>query len=213
MKSTPIASKHNCALASKILLVFVITFSLLSCNNDGNDNEFQFNLNNRYRIENTGLEFETTGGFERQNNPDFNIILSDAEIDNELNSPCCGGGWDYVVNPSTEVNIVFAVPKNQLTSGVYHYTEDGALNDFSISIINQMTFNSNNSLISTNPVANTYATANEIRIASARLELLLSDDHITINYRIDTADNKRILGSYAGSLQRFNYNYCDADCD
>ena len=77
----------------KYILGVVILTAFMSCGKD-NENIFDFNLNHSYRIESTGVEFETPNAFEPQNIPKFNIILSDSEIGNELTQPCCGEPWD-----------------------------------------------------------------------------------------------------------------------
>ena len=61
----------------KYILGVVILIAFMSCCKDDNENKniFEFNLNNSYRIESTGVEFETPDAFEPQNIPEFNIIL------------------------------------------------------------------------------------------------------------------------------------------
>ena len=196
----------------KYILGVVILTALMSCGKD-NENIFEFNLNNSYRIESTGVEFETPEAFEPQNIPEFNIIISDAEIGNELTQPCCGGPWDYLVNPNTQVHISFTKEKSELRSGVYTYNRNIEDNDFVISISNQMMFDLNNSLTSLNSMANSYASNNEIKIDNAQIELLLGQVVLELNYIIETVENKRIIGSYVGDLKSFNYKSCDFDCD
>ena len=197
------------------ILGVVILIAFMSCGKDDNRNEniFEFNLNNNYRIESTGVEFETPNAFEPQNIPEFNIILSDSEIGNELTQPCCGTPWDYLVNPSTEVQISFTKEKSELRSGIYTYNRNIEDNDFVISISNQMMFDSNNNLTSLNSVANSYSSNSEIKIDNAQIELLLGQVVLELNYIIETVENKRIIGSYIGDLNSFNYKFCYADCD
>ena len=55
----------------KKLLGLILLFSMISCKNDDarDENIFEFNLNNSYRIESTGMIFETFNAFEEANNP------------------------------------------------------------------------------------------------------------------------------------------------
>jgi hypothetical protein len=187
----------------------------MSCdeNDTRNENIFEFNLNNSYRIESTGMGFKTSNAFEPQNISEFNVILTDSETGNELTQSCCGSPWDYIVNPTTEVQISFSKNKSELTSGIYTYNRNVEDNDFVISISNQMIFDLNNNLTSLNSVANSYSSNSEIRIDNAQIELLVGQMVLELNYIIETVGNKRIIGSYVGDLKGFNYTFCNADCD
>jgi len=104
--------------------------------------------------------------------------------------------------------------KSELSSGVYTYNRNVEDNDFVISIRNQMMFDfNNNNLTSLSSVANSYSSNSDIRIDNAQIELLLGQVTLELNYIIETAANNRIVGSYIGSLESFNYNFCYADCD
>jgi hypothetical protein len=100
-----------------------------------------------------------------------------------------------------------------LRSGIYTYNRNIEDNDFVISISNQMMFDSNNSLTSLNSLANSYSSNSEIRIDNAQIELLLGQVVLKLNYIIETVENNRIIGSYIGDLNSFNYKFCNADCD
>tara|TARA_B100000795_G_C22740614_1_gene415179 strand:+ start:578 stop:1180 length:603 start_codon:yes stop_codon:yes gene_type:complete len=199
----------------KYILGVVILLAFISCGKEDNGNEsiFEFNLNNSYRIENTEMGFETPNAYVPQNIPEFNLLLTDSEIGDELTQSCCGSPWDYIINPTTEVQISFAKNKSELSSGIYTYNRNEADNDFVISISNQMMFDFNNNLTSLNGVANSYSSNSEIRIDNAQIELLLGQVILELNYIIETTENKRIVGSYIGKLASFNYNSCITDCD
>ena len=100
-----------------------------------------------------------------------------------------------------------------MKSEIYTYNENIEDNDFVISISNQMMFDLNNNLTSFNSMANSYSSNSEIRIDNAQIELLLGRVVLELNYIIETEENKRIIGSYIGNLNSFNYKFCDADCD
>ena len=100
-----------------------------------------------------------------------------------------------------------------MRSGIYTYNRNIEDNDFVISISNQMMFDSNNNLTSLNSVANSYSSNSEIKIDNAQIELLLGQVVLELNYIIETLENKRIIGSYIGDLNSFNYDFCYADCD
>ena len=199
----------------KYILGVVILVAFTSCGKDdnGNENIFEFNLKNSYEIESTGMEFETPNAFEPQNISEFNLILTDSEIGDELTQSCCGSSWDYIINPTTTVQISFTKNKSELSSGIYTYDRNLKDNDFVIRVGNQMMFNLNNDLIYLNSVANSYSSNNEIRIDNAQIELLLGQVTLELNYIIKTVENKRITGSYSGDLKSFNYKFCNADCD
>lgn len=199
----------------KNILGVVILIAFVSCGKDdsGNENIFEFNLNNSYRIESTGMEFGTSNAFEPKNISEFNVILTDSEIGNELTQSCCRSTWNYIINPTTQVQISFAKNKSELRSGMYTYNRNVEDNDFVISISNQMMFDTNNNLTSLNSVANSYSSNSEIRIDNAQIELLLGEVVLKLNYIIETVENNRIIGSYIGDLKSFNYNFCNADCD
>ncbi|WP_027076313.1 hypothetical protein [Maribacter antarcticus] len=199
----------------KYLLGVAILVAFMSCGKEDNENEniFEFKLNNSYRIESTGVGFGTSNAFEPENISEFNVILTDSEIGNELTQSCCGSPWDYVINPTTEVQISFAKSKSELRSGIYTYNRNVEDNDFVISISNQMIFDRNNNLTSLNSVANSYSSNSEIRIDNAQIELLLGQVVLKLNYIIETVENNRIIGSYIGDLNSFNYKFCNADCD
>ena len=199
----------------KYILGVVILLALMSCgsNENGSENIFEFNLNNGYRIESTGMVFETSNALQPQNIPQFNVFLTDSEVGNELTQSCCGSPWDYIINPSTHVLISFTKNKSELSSGIYTYDRNAEENDFVISIINQMMFDFNNNLTFSNSVANSYSSNSEIRIDNAQIELLLGQVVLELNYIIETLENKRIIGSYIGDLNSFNYDFCYADCD
>ncbi len=59
-----------------------------------------------------------------------------------------------------------------------------------------MIFDLNNNLTSLNSVANSYLSNSEIRIDNAKIELLLGQMVLELNYIIETVGNKRITGSY-----------------
>jgi len=199
----------------KYILGVVILLALMSCgsNENGSENIFEFNLNNGYRIESTGMVFETSNALQPQNIPQFNVFLTDSEVGNELTQSCCGSPWDYIINPSTRVLISFTKNKSELSSGIYTYDRNAEENDFVISIINQMMFDFNNNLTFSNSVANSYSSNSEIRIDNAQIELLLGQVSLELNYIIETSEKKRIVGTYIGNLKRFNYNFCNVDCD
>lgn len=199
----------------KNLFGVIILFSIISCQNDdnGDENIFEFNLNNSYRIESTGLVFETANAFEEINNSEFKLILTDSEIGDELTPPCCFTPWDYIINPTTEVKISFVKSKNELRSGIYTYEKDALENDFVISIKNEMNFDSDNNLVSQEIVANPSFSDNEFTIENAQIELLFGQVILELNYIIELKGQKRIVGSYVGDLSSFTYNYCYADCD
>lgn len=187
----------------------------MSCGKDdnGNKNIFEFNLNNSYRIESTGIKFGTSNAFEPENISEFNVILTDSEIGNELTQSCCDSPWNCIINPTTQLQISFAKNKSELRSGMYTYNRNLKDNDFVISISNQMMFDTNNNLTSLNNVANSYSSNSEIRIDNAQIELLLGEVVLKLNYIIETVENNRIIGPYVGNLKSFNYNFCNADCD
>lgn len=199
----------------KNLLGVIILFSLMSCQSDdnGDENIFEFNLNNSYRIESTGTVFETSNAFEEVNIPEFKLILTDSEIGDELTPPCCNTPWDYIINPTTEVKITFFKSKNDLRSGVYTYEKDALDNDFFISVKNEMNFDSDNKLVSQEIVANPSSSDNAYTIENAQIELLFGQVILELNYIIELNGQKRIVGSYIGDLSSFTYNYCYADCD
>ncbi len=197
----------------KFILGVLILAVIMSCVENENENTFEFNLNNSYKIESTGMEFGISKAFELQNISEFNVILTDSEIGNELTQSCCGSPWDYIINPTTEVQVSFAKNKSELSSGIYTYDRNVEDNDFVISMSNQMMFDLNNNLTSLNSVANSYSSNSEIRIDNAQIELLLGQVTLELNYIIETAENKRIIGSYIGDLKSVNYKFCYADCD
>ena len=179
----------------KKLLGLILLFSMISCKNDDarDENIFEFNLNNSYRIESTGMIFETFNAFEEANNPAFKLILTDSEIGDELTQPCCDTPWDYIINPTTEVKISFVKSKNDLRSGVYEYNRGAVDNDFVISISNAMNFDSNNKLISQESVAIPYFTDQEFSIENAQIELLFGQVIFELNYIIELNERKRIV--------------------
>ena len=199
----------------KFILGVVILLAFMSCdsNENGSENIFEFNLNNGYRIESTGMVFETSNALQPQNTPQFNVFLTDSEVGNELTQSCCGSPWDYIINPTTHVLISFTKNKSELSSGIYRYNRNVEENDFVISIINQMMFDFNNNLNFSNSVANSYSSNSEIRIDNAQIELLFGQVSLELNYIIETAEKKRIVGTYIGNLKSFNYVYCDVGCD
>ena len=197
--------------------IIIYTFSalLVSCGQeeDINENDFQFNLNNSYRIENTRCTYETPNGFGRKNTSEFTVFISDGKIEDELTAPCCNSRWNYDVNPTTKIQIYLKKSNNKLKSGRYKYTKGSDANDFIISVHNEMIFSNDNTLTSLSKVATTQALQNELLIENAQIELLLGHMVVQLHYNIETVDKKRIVGSYTGSLKEFNYNSCYADCD
>ena len=160
----------------KYILGFIILVAFISCGKNDNENEsiFEFNLNNSFRIESTGMVFETSNALQPQNIPQFNVFLTDSEVGNELTQSCCGSPWDYIINPSTHVLISFTKNKSELSSGIYTYDRNAEENDFVISISNQMIFDPNNNLISLNSVANSYSSNSEIKIDKNSIKIMSS---------------------------------------
>jgi hypothetical protein len=132
------------------------------------------------------MGFGTSNAFKPENISEFNVIITDSEIGNELTQSCCGSPWKCIINPTTQVQISFAKNKSELRSGMYTYNRSLEDNDFVISISNQMMFDLNNNLTSLNSVANSYASNNEIRIDNAQTELLLGEMVLKLNYIIET---------------------------
>jgi hypothetical protein len=48
------------------------------------------------------MGFRTPNAFEPENISEFNVILTDSEIGNELTQSCYGSPWKYIINPTTK---------------------------------------------------------------------------------------------------------------
>ena len=190
----------------------MLFLAFVSCKNE-DQTIFEFDLSNSYRIESSGESFGTPNAYESQSTNRFHLVLSDAEIGNTLTQPCCGGPWDYLSPPSTEVQISFVKGKSELNSGVYKYARDAEDNDFYITLTNHMRFDVNNILTSYNTVATGFVSDETIRIYNAQLEIVLNPLTVSVNYLIETDGKKKIVGSFSGLLKNYRYNICESDCD
>ena len=110
------------------------------------------------------MGFRTSNAFEPENISEFNVILPDYEIRNELTQSCYGSPYNYIINATNQVQISFAKNKSELKSGIYTFNRNAEGNDFVISISNQMIFDLKNNLISLNSLTNIYASNSVMQV-------------------------------------------------
>lgn len=190
---------------------------MTSCSSDEDNNRFVFGLDNSYRIESSDVVFESPNGYEALSEESYAIVLNDGSIGDELLLPCCNSQWTYDFNPTTEVSITFGMPKGQLQSGVYTHSKDATDNDFNITIINNIRFESPSDNVNTfnyNPIAgDPYRSTSDSKVCYAELKLLMQEDDVAVDYRIETANEMIVVGSFKGKLSSFMYVICNSDCD
>ena len=201
----------------KVFNLCFIMWMMVSCSSDEENDRFVFGLDNSYRIESSDVVFESPNGYEAVGSDSYAIVLNDGSIGDELLLPCCNSQWTYDFNPTTEVSITFGMPKGQLQSGVYTHSKDATDNDFNITIINNMRFESPSDNVNTfnyNPIAgDPYRSTSDSKVCYAELKLLMQEDDVAVDYRIETANEMIVVGSFKGKLSSFMYVICNSDCD
>ena len=193
----------------------VYLFAFTSCESLTQEDKFtfEFNINDGYAFENSEEINETPNGFEDFSHQQYVLLFSNGQIDEVLETPCCTGPWKgYEIKPSTEVQIRFEKSKNELTSGIYTYEKGDTENDFFITIVEDIIFDENDEMTSNNFIAQGGSNS-ETSVENAQLKLTKDALKFEIKYRIETINNKILMGAYSGYLSSFSYNYCEADCD
>ena len=213
------------------LLIIINVFLFSSCNKSKkiesipNENSllFTFDLNNSYVIEPTGDTIITNNGYNQISYsssvfstpyPTKKIWLTDGQINDTLSS-CCGN-YNYLTTPTTTIEIWFP---NYNSNGLYFYNIDSTVNDFEISIKNQMKFNSLGSnthhLDSVNNLVSTSGNnISDNKVSEAYLQVLnINSESTKIEFIVQTIGGHTLKGSYYGTLSNFRFIGCDADCD
>ena len=214
------------------LIIFTLLHVLIftQCNKGDSINEnslsFSFNLDNSYIIEGTLDTISTGNGYHQISyssglsslpTATEKIWLIDGEIKDTLTT-CCSN-YNFLTPPTTTVVIWF--PTNTLSNGLYDYNLDSTINDFEISIKNNMEFNNDfydsnlyqlsaeNMIGSTSGFSSNYSKISEAEILIKNI----NTDSADIKYLIQTIGGFNIKGSYYGSLESFTHIDCDSDCD
>ncbi|MBG15407.1 MAG: hypothetical protein CL853_03540 [Crocinitomicaceae bacterium] len=211
------------------LFSLIFVFILFSCQKSSTPNpdtylfDFNFNINNSFLIETSGELISTNNGYLMDeyiydNIGTFvsNLFISDGLIPDTLISVC--GNYNYLENPTAEIRIWF--PFSTLQEGLYTYNKDSAINDFTMSIIRNISFdstaiNNNNQIVSSDIVASTYGSTNipnGINLAQIKIDNANSVN-AELKFVVINNSGEIIKGSYIGNLELFKLKSSSADCD
>ena len=217
----------------KTFLIFLTTLSLFitGCSKEYNSNnnvrqfDFNFDFNNRYKIESTGELIETNRAYIDTNYEGvINYIqLNDGEIGDSLELGCWGSWNGYLKNPNTTVKIWF--PQKKLENGTYKYSRKKGFTDFAIQIKRNITWGDYldpwgnawpiNCITDSDILAYSSSGNNNSEIvnhAEIRIKFI-NTPNTEIRYIIETLDGDLIKGSYRGKLEHFILWTPEIECD